>query len=134
MTKAIQHAVRFEASPKQLFEMYMDSRKHSEATGGRARIERKVGGKFSTWNGALSGRNLKIVPNKMIVQAWRSVHFKLSDPDSILILQFRKAGAGCIVEMVHANVPVQDHQGVRGGWPKYYWRPWKKYLARMKKG
>jgi hypothetical protein len=69
MTKAIQQSVRFEASPKQLFEMYMDSRKHSEATGCKARIERRVGGKFSAWNGALSGRNLMIVPNKMLVQA-----------------------------------------------------------------
>jgi hypothetical protein len=69
----------------------------------------------------------------MIVQACRSVHFTASDPDSILILQFRRAGAGCVVELVHANVPVQDHKGVRGGWPTYYWRPWKKYLARRKK-
>ena len=133
MTKAIQQSVRFEASPKQLFEMYMDSRKHSEATGGKARIERRVGGKFSAWNGALRGRNLMIVPNKMLVQAWRSVHFEASDPDSILILQFRKAGSGCVVELVHANVAAQDHQGVRGGWPKYCWRPWKKYLARKKR-
>ena len=134
MTKAIQQSVKFQAPPKQIFETYMDSRKHSEATGAKARIERKVGGKISAWNGALSGRNLMIVPNKMIVQAWRSVHFKTLDPDSILILQFRKAGAGCVVELVHTNVPVQDHKGVHGGWAKYYWRPWKKYLARRKKG
>jgi hypothetical protein len=37
------------------------------------------------------------------------------------------------VDLVHANVAVQDHQGVRGGWPKYYWRPWKEYLGRMKR-
>jgi hypothetical protein len=28
------------------------------------------------------------------------------------------------------GVPAYDQKGVREGWPKYYWRPWKKYLAK----
>jgi hypothetical protein len=44
MTKTIQQSVRFRASPEELFDIYLDSKKHSEATGGRARMSRKVGG------------------------------------------------------------------------------------------
>jgi activator of HSP90 ATPase len=128
MTKAIEQSVRFKASPAQLFEMYMDSKKHSAATGGVARMSRKPGGNFTAWNEQLSGRNLLIVKNRMIVQAWRGTHFNASDPDSILILRFSKAPGGAQLDLTHVNVPEEDHVGVTKGWPKYYWEPWKKYL------
>ena len=133
MTEAIQQSVEFEASPKELFEIYMDSKKHSVATGGTARMSRKAGGKFTAWEGQLSGKNLLMVKNQMIVQAWRGSHWKASDPDSTLILIFRKAPGGGRVDLTHVNVPEHDHAGVTKGWPKYYWEPWKKYLKRHAK-
>jgi activator of HSP90 ATPase len=133
MTKPIQQSVRFAATPARLFEMYMDSAKHSAATGGHAKLSRKAGGTFTAWNKMLRGRNLMIVPNRMIVQSWRSINFKPGDPDSILILEFSKAPGGARVDMIHVNVPAQDHQGVSRGWPKYYWHPWKKYLKAKSK-
>jgi activator of HSP90 ATPase len=133
MTPTIQQSVVLPAKPKELFDTYLDSKKHTAVTGGKARISRKVGAKFTVWNGVLSGHNLLIVPGRMIVQAWRSVHFKRSDPDSILVLEFSKAPGGGRINLVHAIVPPQDHKGVKGGWPKYYWKPWKKYLLAKKK-
>ena len=133
MTPTIQQSVVLPASPKELFDAFLDSKKHRAVTGGNAKISRKPGAKFTAWNGALSGRNLQIVPNRMIVQAWRSVHFKASDADSILVLKFSKAPGGGRIDLVHVNVPPQDHKGVKGGWPKYYWKPWKKYLLAKQK-
>jgi len=128
MTRAIQQSVVFKASPHTLYEMFMDSKKHSAATGGVARISRKVGGKFTAWNNMLRGRTLLLVPDRMIVQSWRSVMFKPSDQDSILVITFTKIAAGTRLDLVHVNVPVQDHAGVSQGWPKYYWKPWRRYL------
>jgi len=129
MTRAIQQSVVFKASPRTLFEMYMDSKKHTQATGGRAHISRKAGGAFTAWNKMLRGRTLLTVPNKMIVQSWRSIMFKPGDPDSILILNFTRMTGGTRLDLVHVSVPVQDHAGVTKGWPRYYWKPWKQYLA-----
>jgi activator of HSP90 ATPase len=133
MTKTIQQSVRFAAPPRTLFEMYLDSGKHAAATGGKAAMSRKVGGAFTAWNKMLRGRNLMIVPNRLIVQSWRSVNFKAGDADSILILEFSKAPGGGQVDLVHVNVPQQDHEGVSRGWPNYYWKPWKKYIAAKSK-
>jgi len=133
MTKTIQQSVRFAAPPRTLFEMYLDSEKHSAATGGKATMSGKVGGAFTAWNNQLRGRNLLIVPNRLIVQTWRSVNFKPGDADSILILQFSKFPGGGRVDLVHVNVPPQDHKGVTKGWPNYYWKPWKKYLGAKSK-
>jgi len=129
MTDAIQQSVEFEASPKTLYDLYMNSAKHTKATGAPAKISPKVGGTFTAWGKSLRGKNLVLVPGKMIVQLWRSTGFHKSDPDSILILTFNKTATGTRVDLVHVNVPEQDHLGVTQGWPKYYWEPWRAYLA-----
>lgn len=129
MTKAIQQSVRFNASPETLYEMYVDSRKHSDATGAPAKLNRQAGSAFTAFGGMLRGRNLLVVPGKMIVQSWRSKDWNAADADSILILTFSRAGSGGRVDLVHANVPEHDHRGVTEGWQKYYWKPWRAYLA-----
>lgn len=113
--------------------MYVDSKKHSAATGGRAKIGRKEGAAFTAWNGKLRGKNLLIIPNRLVMQAWRATHWPASDPDSMLLLRFREAPGGGQVDLLHVNVPDHDHKGVTQGWKKYYWQPWKKYIAAKKK-
>ena len=88
MTKPIVQSVKFKASPEELFAIFTDSKKHSAATGGKASVSAKAGAKFTAWDGMLSGKNLVVVPGRMIVQAWRATHWKETDLDSILILNF----------------------------------------------
>ena len=97
-------------------------------TGMPAKVSAKTGGKWSAFGSMIWGHNLLIVPNKLIVQAWRSKHFRKSDPDSILILTFSGRATSGRIDLVHVNVPAQDFKGVSEGWPKFYWKPWKKYL------
>jgi activator of HSP90 ATPase len=129
MTKTIQQSVKFSASPDTLYGMYMDSKKHSSITGAPAKIGRKAGSPFSAFGDMLEGRTLLLVPGKMVVQAWRSGAWKKTDADSILVLTFSKDGSGGRVDLAHVNVPEHDHQGVTKGWEKYYWKPWRAYLA-----
>jgi hypothetical protein len=58
MTPVIRQSVRFRVAPQALFEMYLDSKKHSQSTGMPARISRKVSGRFRAFGGKLEGRNL----------------------------------------------------------------------------
>jgi len=112
--------------------MYMDSRKHAASTGAPAKLSRKVGGAWRAHGGAISGKNLQIIPGKQIVQAWRAGFWK-KDELSVLVMTFEKAPGGVVVEIVHVGVPQHNQKGVRNGWPKYYWKPWKKYLNAQKK-
>ncbi len=131
MTPAIQQSVEFDATPETLYEMYMDSKQHSDATGAPAKVSRRVGGAFTAFGGQLEGKNLLLVPNRMIVQTWRSTGWKTADPDSVLVIQFSKTKNGSRVDLVHVNVPEHDHQGVTGGWRHYYWEPWRVYLEAL---
>jgi activator of HSP90 ATPase len=129
----VQQTVTFNGSPEYLFEIYMDSKKHTAATNAKAVVSRKVGAKWSAFGGMIGGRNLVVVPNRLIVQAWRAAHWKKSDPDSVLVMKFSKIKNGCRIELLHANIPDHDFKGVRNGWPSYYWKPWRIYLANERK-
>ena len=129
-TPIIEQSVVLPASPAKLYAAYLSSREHSRLTGAPAEISGKVGGKFTAFAGQLAGRNLVLVPNRMIVQAWRATHWPRKDADSILILRFSKAPGGGRIHLLHVNVPEHDHKGVTDGWASYYWKPWKDYLER----
>ena len=130
MKAPIRQSIVLNASPEELFDTFLDARKHSAVTGAPAKVSRRTGAAFTAFGGELRGRNLLIVPKRMIVQAWRSRHWKASDQDSIVVLRFGKARGGGRIDLVHVNVPAHDHKGVTRGWPKFYWTPWKRYLAR----
>src|SRR5271163_2938873 len=114
----IEQSVVLPSSAAKLYAAYLDSREHSRFTGAPAKVSGKV------------GRNLLLVPNRMIVQAWRATHWPRTDADSILILRFSEAAGGARIDLVHVNVPEHDHKGVTKGWSSYYWVPWRAYLRK----
>lgn len=130
MAKTLQQTVTFPVPPEKLFDIYLDSKKHAAAINSRASITRKVGGAFSLFGGMLRGKNLAIVPGRMIVQTWRGSDWRKADADSILILTFSRARGGGRLSLVHANIPDRHYAHINRGWPKYYWKPWRAYLRR----
>ena len=128
--KTIIQKVKFKAQPKELFDIFLDSKKHTLATGGKAVASRKVGGSFSAWEGYIKGKNVAIVPNRMIVQTWRSGEFKSGNHDSVLVLTFEKISGGTLLTMTHTAVPDHKASGFSKGWYKHYWEPIKKYLTK----
>ena len=131
--KTIIQKIKFKAAPNVLFEWYMDAKKHSQLTGAKAVISRKAGGKFSAHDGYCWGKNLAIVPNKMIVQTWRGADWSKKDMDSIFILTFEPVKGGALVTMIHADVPDQQANHLNQGWKDHYWKHWQSYL-KTKKG
>jgi activator of HSP90 ATPase len=132
MAKTIQQTVKFGVPPARLFDIYMDSKKHSAAIGYTASVERKAGGRFTAFDGMLRGRILALVPGRMIVQSWRGVDWRKRELDSILTLTFEKARGGARLGLVHANIPDRRAASIQRGWHSYYWRPWRAYLRKVK--
>ncbi len=69
----IHQEIDFNASPQQLYEALLDAKQFTEFSGRPAEINREVGGAFSLFKGHIVGRNVELVPNQRIVQAWRVV-------------------------------------------------------------
>ena len=72
-TKNLNQAIIFKASPNQVYEALMDSKKHAKFTGDKAEISREVGGKISAYGGFIEGENLELVQDKKITQKWRCI-------------------------------------------------------------
>jgi activator of HSP90 ATPase len=129
--KTFVQKVLFKATPKEMYEIFMNPKKHSEATGGKATGNGKVGGSFTAWDGYIRGKNLALVPGRLVVQTWRNKEFKAKDHDSLFIVTLEKTSDGTLLTMTHTALP--DHQsGVEKGWHDFYWTPIKKYLRHSK--
>lgn len=130
MPRTIQIAVSLPAPPARLYAQYLNAKTHAAITGAPAKVAPKAGTPFRAFGGMLSGRILYLVPKRVIVQSWRSTHWAKRDIESTLILTFYAVSGGGRIELVHVNVPEHDFAGVSEGWQKYYWVPWRAYLAR----
>jgi activator of HSP90 ATPase len=128
MGKTIQQDVAFPAKAARLFALYADSVLHSAATGMPAQAGKAPGARFSAFGGAITGKVLHIVRNRLWVQTWHSTHWRAEDPESVLILRFEDAPGGGRVMLVHANVPGHDARNVEKGWRRFYWEPWRAFL------
>jgi len=126
----VKQSVTLPAPARELYAMYLSPRAHGAITGGKVAVGSRPGSGFSAFGGALRGRMLQTVPGRLIVQSWRSSAFRKSDADSTLIIRFTPQGKSGRVDLVHVNVPDHDYNGVNKGWKNYYWKPWRKYLAR----
>ncbi len=134
MPKLIQQTVVLPSPPGRLFDMYLDPKEHAAFTGGEVVISPKPGSEFKAFNNMLSGQMLLVVPKRMIVQTWRSIHFGPDDLDSILTLTFHEDAAGGRIELVHVNVADRDAAQVNEGWENFYWKPWRRYLEQRVNG
>ncbi len=130
MAKTITQKVVFKnTATNVLYELYMDAKKHTASTGYPTRITEKEGTKFTASGGYITGKNLLLVKNKMILQTWRASEWEQEDPDSIFLLTFKQSGKDAILQMVHANLPDKHADSIKKGWTTYYWNPWKLFLA-----
>jgi uncharacterized protein YndB with AHSA1/START domain len=130
MPRTIIQAASLPAPPARLYEMYVDAKLHAAFTAMPVEIEATRGADFRAFSGAIWGTILDVVPNRLVVQRWRSKNFPQDAIDSTLVLSFWPEAKGGRVELVHANVPEEDFAGVSEGWPKFYWNPWRAYLEK----
>ena len=130
MPRIVKQTVTLPARAEKLYAMYLSPRGHGAITGGKVAIGSRPGAGFRAFGGALRGRMLQTIRGRLIVQSWRSTAFKKTDADSTLILRFSPKGRSGRIDLVHVNVPDHDYSGVNKGWKKYYWKPWRKVLAR----
>jgi activator of HSP90 ATPase len=130
MAKTIVQKVVFKnTTPKALYELYMDAKLHSKVTGGPAKISKKVGSSFSAHGDYITGKNLHLIENKLIVQTWRGKGWDKNDVDSLFSIHLEQKGKDVVLNAVHANLPESAVAGVNKGWHDHYWKPWKQHLA-----
>ncbi len=128
-TKTIRQSVKFKVSPHEVYEALMNSKKHSKFTNSKATISREVGGRISTYDGYVDGTNLKIIPDKKIVQKWRGSDWP-EDHYSTATFEFKKIPEGTELKFTQTEVPEEQFKPISEGWIEHYWDKMKKMLEK----
>lgn len=119
---AINQTVTFKASPEAVYEALTSAKEFGKATGAPAEIEAVEGGAFSCFGGQVTGRQIELVPNQRIVQAWRVGPWD-EGVYSIVKFDIRASGNTTIVELAHTAFPEGSDEHLEAGWHKMYWDP-----------
>ena len=138
-TEAIHQEPVFRAHPKRVYAVLTDSKQFDKvmrlstamrfmAPGTKpAEISRDVGGAFSIFGEYVSGRNIELIPNERIVQAWRAQSWE-PGAYSIVKFEFVEQGAGTKILFDHRGFPDGTGEHLAVGWRRNYWEPLQQYL------
>jgi len=118
----------FKAPPKQIYESWLNSEKHSNMTGGQAKISNVVGEIFTAWDGYITGKNIALVPHRKIIQSWRTSQFKEGQSDSLITIDLLPDKNGTKLILKHENLTEEDHH-YKKGWVAHYLEPMKEYFS-----
>src|SRR5271157_2051954 len=117
--KIIRQKIVLKASPHDLYEAILDPKIHSKFTNSKARNNRKIWGKFTSYDGYAFGKNIKLEKDKKIVQSWATTDF----PDTFteITFQFNKKGNKTELAFTQTGVPEKSYKEISDGWKEFYW-------------
>ncbi len=139
--EAIHQEPVFKANRKRVYEALTDAKQFDKViqisgavkTGmvkapNPAEISREAGGAFALFGGYIFGRQLELVPNERIVQAWRVGSW---EPGIYSIARFElvEQGSGTKIVFDHMAFPKGDGEHLAAGWKMNYWEPLEKFLG-----
>ncbi len=117
------------AAPDAIYKAWMNGKEHAAMTGSAATVTARVGGKYTAWDGYISGKTLELEPGRKIVQSWRSTDFADDAPDSRLEVILSAATGGTKVTLKHSDLPPGSAAEYRTGWLDFYLKPMKQYFS-----
>ncbi|MGB6308265.1 MAG: SRPBCC domain-containing protein, partial [Steroidobacteraceae bacterium] len=139
-SESIHQEVRFDAGRGRVFEALTSSTQFDAVTrlsdalalvtapGAKSTsISPEVGGPFTLFGGYITGRNLELLREQRLVQAWRTVRWKAGDY-SIVKFVLVEDGAATQLIFDHRGFPEGEGSHLAEGWHVHYWEPLSKYL------
>ena len=127
------------ATPKRLFEAWLDSGEHSSMTGRAATVGAEVGEESTVLDGLITARNLEIEPYHRIVQVWTTEMPGVDAFDSrfdLVLSTTLDSGAianahdeGTTVAIGHSGLPPSQTLFNAEWWEDHYFRPMDAYFA-----
>jgi uncharacterized protein YndB with AHSA1/START domain len=138
--ESIHQEASFKASRKRVYEALTDSKQFDKVIqlsgvmqamhleDKPSEISGEVGEAFALFGGYITGRQVELVPNERIVQAWREGGW---DPGIYSIARFElvEQGSGTKLVFDHTGFPKGQAETLASGWKAHYWEPMEKLLA-----
>jgi len=126
-TKDLHQIIYFKATPHDVYDALMDSKKHTKFTEAKATISKNVGGKFTAFDDWASGENVELVKDEKIVQTWRGADWPEGHYSTITFL-LKQEGGETRLDFTQIDIPADVYDDIEQGWIDWYWDKLKKYL------
>lgn len=124
---ALRQEADFSAAPHRVYDALLDEKQFTSFSGAPAKINREEGGTLSLFGGAILARNVELVADRRIVQAWRDADWA-PGIYSIVKFELTPRGAGTHLVMDQIGFPAGQFSDLDPGWREHYWEPMKKFL------
>ena len=124
---ALREEIVIHARPRQVYNALLNSKLFAEFSGEPAVISTKAGGAISMFGGKVTGRNIEVLPDQRIVQAWRPGSWK-PGVYSIVKFELKPDSDQTTVILDHTGFPEGDFESLSDGWMSHYWKPLQKYF------
>lgn|ERR1700733_8668493 len=133
----------FTASRRQVYEALTNPRQFDQVTRSSGvmkssamasmkaptQISRHAGGPFTLFGGYIVGRHIELVPDELVVQAWRTVRWDRG-VYSIVRFEIEEQGTGTKILFDHVGFPKGEAEHLAAGWQANYWSPMDQFLAK----
>ncbi|HEX3976750.1 MAG TPA: SRPBCC domain-containing protein [Solirubrobacteraceae bacterium] len=128
MSHVIHQEITVDADRARVYHALTDAEEFGQVTGGAVTLTADAGSAFSLFGEHITGRNIELVPDRRLVQAWRAGSWP-EGRYSIVQVQLEDGGGG-VTKLVldHSSFPEEAHDDLAAGWGKMYWEPLKRYL------
>ncbi len=120
--------IEFKVGAQRIYDALMDSKQFSAFSGAPAEIDRTAGGAFSMFGGIIVGRNIELLPNQRIVQAWRPTYWA-AGVYSVVKFELNERNSQTNVVLDHTGFPEGLFEHLDSGWHQRYWEPLKKFFS-----
>lgn len=131
-SRTITQTVRIPAPPSKVYEALVKARLHAAFTGAEATGRAQVGGRFTAWDGYISGVHRELVPGQRIVQEWQTTEWPDGAPASRVEVTLSAVSGGTSLRIVHSGVPADQADALRQGWIDFYWTPLAAYFVKTR--
>ena len=139
-SESIHQEAYFKAGPKRVYEALTNAKQFdsviqlsaamkSKTLGDKpTQIANEEGGGFALFGGYITGRQIELLSNKRIVQAWRVGSWE-PGVYSIAKFEFTEQGSGTRIAFDHTGFPKGLGEHLAAGWKSNYWEPLEKFLT-----
>jgi activator of HSP90 ATPase len=138
--ESIHQTANFKAAPSRIYEALLDAKqfqkiqalgvsmKAMKLDAKPVKISREPGGEFILFGDYITGRQIELVPNQRIVQAWREISWD-AGVYSLVKFELVADGAGARLVFDHTGFPSGAAEHLATGWKGNYWDPIDKFLS-----
>jgi len=119
------------AKAEEIYCAWLDSETHAAMTAADSAVaSQEVGGRHKAHGDYIWGVNIELIPNKTIIQSWRTSQFNKGDEDSIIEISLDEQAGSTTITLKHGNLPDGDDH-YKQGWIDYYFTPMKAYFSAL---